>query len=107
MPDFLTIHTDPFIHGLDWPLSFPFQSFGSYVADPKSTAELQAKQTNSGPETSLEQSLEEQRREFEARFKALEVELAMTAPLTRRKKKFSRPVEGGEDQIEPHHVKQA
>lgn len=77
------------------------------MADPKSTAELQAKQTNSGPETSSEQRLEEQRREFEARFKALEVELAMTAPLTRRKKKFSRPVEGGEDQIELHHVKQA
>ena len=52
------------------------------MADPKSTAELQDKQTNSGPETSLEQRLEEQHREFEARFKVLEVELAMTAPLT-------------------------
>ncbi|KAK9996138.1 hypothetical protein SO802_020824 [Lithocarpus litseifolius] len=83
------------------------QSFGAYVADPISSAELQAKQMNSGPDTSLEQRLEEQRREFEARFKALEVELTMTTPLTRRKKKFSRPVEGGEDQIEPHHVKQA
>ncbi|KAF3946240.1 hypothetical protein CMV_027471 [Castanea mollissima] len=49
------------------------ESFGAYVADPKSSAKLQAKQTNS---TSLEQRLEEQCREFEARFKALEVELA-------------------------------
>ena len=63
---------DPFIHGLHWTLSFPFQSFGAYVADPKSSAKLQAKQMNS---TSLEQRLEEQRCEFEARFKALEVEL--------------------------------
>ena len=64
---------DPFIHGLDWTLSFPFQSFGAYVADPKSSAKLQAKQTNST--LSLEQRLEEQCREFKAKFKALEVEL--------------------------------
>ena len=52
---------------------FPFQSFGAYVADPKSSAKLQAKQTNST--LSLEQRLEEQCREFKAKFKALEVEL--------------------------------
>ena len=43
------------------------------MADPKSSAKLQAKQTNST--LSLEQRLEEQCREFEAKFKALEVEL--------------------------------
>ena len=35
---------------------FPFQSFGAYVADPKSSAKLQAKQTNST--LSLEQRLD-------------------------------------------------
>ncbi|KAK9993169.1 hypothetical protein SO802_022872 [Lithocarpus litseifolius] len=53
--------------------SYKTESFGAYVSDPKSSAKLQAKQTNC---TSLEQRLEEQRREFEARFKALEFELA-------------------------------
>nr|POE90999.1 hypothetical protein CFP56_05372 [Quercus suber] len=80
-------------------------SFGAYVADPKSSAKLQAKQTNS---TSLEQRLEEQRREFEARFKALEVELARLRDgrTTDKTEEVSRPVQGGEDQIELHHVKQ-